>query len=511
MKRQKKNFYKPKSFGEYISKKEFQIGKPVWLNIYHLTWLNYLLQIIGLGIYHTSIEIDSLEYSFGACEEDVAGFYINDIGEISKILTLKEKIYMGNTLYSKNNIERLLALESPYWMGRTYDPFLKNCNNFTKHFLKLILVGIVDYPTYVNRICKFSHVFSSFYPPIKRLYGNLIKRETCGSVSYLANEINIFLKNNSNNFSNTNTQSYNFGNEINITRAPINFDNLKDDEKYFNEKEKDIKKGIIDNSSDLDSNLNQSSSSLLDEETNKRINEYYPKLIKFMYKDHYLFPLNYSSIYNTQIQGKTQVDIDIESIHNFFNHLQEANDKLIKICRINTNRNSLFNINSHNSEQINQFYKNNISDFNKLGEDIYSCYFLLNILIKENSLHNNELNIDFEAFIKENLNIFQNLTINGKLIDIETFLNLKILHMANFLMFISKKFERQKLCVEKILLFDQNDFYGLYSLAYIRLIELNIPECFELINYMLNKKEIIEVPLYSYALNEMKNLLDKIE
>ena len=109
------------------------------------------------------------------------------------------------------------------------------------------------------------------------------------------------------------------------------------------------------------------------------------------------------------------------------------------------------------------------------------------------------------------MNLFPgNLIIDDKLIDIETFLNLKILHMANFIMFISKKFERQKEFVEKILLFDQNEFYGLYSLAYIKLIELNIPECSELINYMLNKKEISEIPLYSYALNIMKNLVDKI-
>ena len=510
MKEQKKKFPKPPSFQQYIAKKEFQKGTPVWLNIYHLTWLNYLLQFVGLGIYHSSIEIDSLEYSFGSSEEDVAGFYINDVGEISKLLTLKEKIYMGNTIYSKNNIERLLALESPYWMGRTYDPFLKNCNNFTKHFLKLILVGTINYPTYVNRICKFVHIFSSFYPPIKRLYGNLKKRETCGSVSYLAEEINYFLKK-KNNVSNTNTQSLNTGNEINIIRAPINFDNLKNDEKYFNEKEKEIKKNNIKNSSNIDSNINKSSSSLLDDEIINNINSYYPKLIKFMYKDPYLFPLNYSSIYNTQIQGKMQIDINIESINNFFNHLQKANDKLIKICNINPNINSLFNINKFNTNQINQFYKYNISDFNKLGEDIYTCYFLLDILIKENILHNKDIKIDFETFIKENMNLFPgNLIIDDKLIDIETFLNLKILHMANFIMFISKKFERQKEFVEKILLFDQNEFYGLYSLAYIKLIELNIPECSELINYMLNKKEISEIPLYSYALNIMKNLVDKI-
>ena len=79
----KRKTQKLSSFEEYISKKEFQKGTPVWLNIYHLTWLNYIFQLVGLGIYNSSIEIDSLEYSFGASEEDVAGFYINKFGVIS--------------------------------------------------------------------------------------------------------------------------------------------------------------------------------------------------------------------------------------------------------------------------------------------------------------------------------------------------------------------------------------------------------------------------------------------
>ena len=388
------------SFEEYISKKEFQKGTPVWLNIYHLTWLNYIFQLVGLGIYHSSIEIDSLEYSFGASEEDVAGFYINKFGVISKQLTLKEKIYMGNTIYSKNNIERLLALESPYWMGRTYDPFLKNCNNFTQHFLKLILFNNIDYPAYVNRICKYAHVFSSFYPPIKRLYGNLNKGETCGSISYLAEEINYYLKKNN---SNSNTLN-NIGNEISITKAPINFEDLKNDEKYFNEKEKDKKKNNNEIMSLYDSNINKSSSSILDDETISRINVYSPQLIRYMNKDPYLLPLDYSSIYKAQVQDKIQLDINIESINNFFKHLQDLNDKMIKICNINPNVNSLFNINNYNINQIYQCNKYNISDYNKLGEDVYICYFLLETLIRDNVFHNKKIKINFNIFIKDNMN-----------------------------------------------------------------------------------------------------------
>jgi len=505
----KKKSAKLSSFEEYISKKEFQKGTPVWLNIYHLSFLNYILQFIGLGIYHTGIEINSLEYSFGATEEDVAGFFINNKGETSKILKLKERIYMGNTIYSKNNIERLLALESPYWMGRTYDPFLKNCNNFTKHFLKLILFNNIDYPVYINRICKFAHVFSSFYPPIKRLYGNLYKRDTCGSVSYLADEINYFLKKNRT-LSITHSMT-NIDNEINVKKAPIDFDNLRCDEKYFSEKEKDKKKNNNESSSFHDSALNRSSSNLLDEETISRINLYCPKLIRYMNKDPYLFPLNYSSIYETQVQGKNLIDINIESLHNFFKNLQDVNDKLVKVCNINPNINSLFNINNYNNNQISQINKFNISDYNKLAEDIYTCHFRLKIIINDHIFHNKDIKINFNKFIKDNISIFPDyLLIDNKLIDVESFLSLKILHMENFINFISKNFERQKNSVENILLINQNDFYGLYSLSYIRLIQSNIPECSELINSMLIRKEIINIPLYSYALIQMKNLIKKL-
>ena len=493
---------KLQSFEEYIYKKEFQKGTPVWLNVYHLTCLNYFLQLIGLGIYHTTIEIESLEYSFGSCNEDIAGFYINDRGDISKILTLKEKIYMGNTIYNKNNIDRILALESPFWMGRTYDPFLKNCNHFTKYFLKLILFKNIKYPVYINRICRYATVFSSFYPPIKRLYGNLHKRETCGSVSYLTEEINYYLKKNNNNLKIINKDNtYNEDDSINDNSGniiPFDFNSLKDNEKYLEKYNKDNK------DKDIKNNINDNSSSL-SEETISRINLYAPKLVRIMNKNPFLFPLNYTSIYQTQIQGNKNIDIKIESIYNFFKILQETNDKLVLIGKINPNINSLFNISNANEiYQLNKFNKN---ELNKIDENIESCKFLLGILIEDKSFHNKNIKINFDLFIKDNYNIFGK---NLKLIDIEIFLSLKILHMSNFISFISKKFENQKNAVEKILLINQNDFYGLFSLSYIRLIESNIPESSELINSLLSKKEISSIPLYDYSLIYMKNIINEV-
>ena len=92
IRKKRKLHEKPPNFASYITKKEFQKGTPVWLNVYHLTCLNYFLQLIGIGIYHTTIEIESYEYTFGSSKEDIAGFYINKVGQLSKLLKLKEKI-----------------------------------------------------------------------------------------------------------------------------------------------------------------------------------------------------------------------------------------------------------------------------------------------------------------------------------------------------------------------------------------------------------------------------------
>ena len=503
IKKKKKLHVKPSSFDDYITKKEFQKGTPVWLNIYHLTCLNYFLQIIGVGIYHTAIEIESLEYSFGATKEDVPGFYINEIGQISKLLKLKEKIYMGNTIYTKNNIDKLLALESPFWMGRTYDPFLKNCNHFTKRFLKVILFKNINYPVYINRICKYAQVFSSFYPPIKRLYGNLHRRDTCSSVSYLAEEINYFLR----------TKSIPKGDEKDIaidkndrdsTLDNLNLDNLKDDEKYFSEKIK--KKGEINNESISEK---KSENNSMNEEIISRLNIYRPKLIQIMNKDPYLFSLDYSSIYTTQIQGDKIIDIKIESIYNFIKNLQDTNDKLIQICNINQNINTIFNINYLNFSKNQYKFDKSLDEYNKLSENIETCSFLLKTINEGKYFHEKSIIINFDEFIKNNYDIFQaNLIIGDKIMNIETFLVLKILHMRNFIYFMNKNFEKQKEMVERILIINQNDFYGLFSLAYIRLVQSNIPESSELINSLLSKKEIANIPFYNYILNYMKNLIN---
>ena len=151
-------------------KKEY--GLRVYLNIYHLTIFNYILQFFGIGFFHTSLEINDIEYSFKLGIGDESGIFINRFKYGIEKKWLKEKIYLGNTPYDINSVNEIFKLYIPFWLGRSYNLFQKNCNNFTKFFAGLLLRNdnVINYPEYVNRITIFAQYFSMFYSPIKKLY-----------------------------------------------------------------------------------------------------------------------------------------------------------------------------------------------------------------------------------------------------------------------------------------------------------------------------------------------------
>jgi hypothetical protein len=151
-------------------KKESGLG--VYLNVYHLTILNYFLQLFGFGFFHTTLEINDTEYSFKLCSGDESGIFFNRFKYGLDKSLLKEKIYLGKTSYDMNSVNEIFKLHIPFWLGKSYDLFKKNCNHFTKFFACLLLRTdeVVNFPEYVNRITIFAQYFSGFYKPIKKLY-----------------------------------------------------------------------------------------------------------------------------------------------------------------------------------------------------------------------------------------------------------------------------------------------------------------------------------------------------
>jgi hypothetical protein len=230
-----------------ISYVQKEYGLRVYLNIYHLTIFNYILQFFGIGFFHTSLEINDIEYSFKLGIGDESGIFFNRFKDGIEKKWLKEKIYLGNTPYDMNSVNEIFKLYIPFWLGRSYNLFQKNCNNFTKFFARLLLRNntVINYPDYVNRITIFADYFNIFYNPIKKLY---IYNNNAPSISsslnseFMSNENRDNNPNENNNENNDNNSGNSSNktlnkNENQNTNIEIN-NNIKADKKSNKKEEK---------------------------------------------------------------------------------------------------------------------------------------------------------------------------------------------------------------------------------------------------------------------------------
>ena len=232
-KKNKKN--KNKELEKIIVDIKKEKGLGVYLNVYHLTILNYFLQLLGFGFFHTSLEINDVEFSFKLCSGDDSGIFYNKFKDGIDKKWLKEKIYLGKTSYDINSVNEIFKLHIPFWLGKSYDLFKKNCNHFTKFFACLLLrtEEVVNFPEYVNRITLFAQYFSGFYKPLKKLYFDNSPNSISSSFnSEMNNGVpdnnnrNNNENNNGNNNENNNEQNNNDNNSDHINVNNINDNNM---------------------------------------------------------------------------------------------------------------------------------------------------------------------------------------------------------------------------------------------------------------------------------------------
>jgi len=110
-------------------------GVPVMCNVYDLCWsqedkegkkkkVNSGLPGVGLGIYHSGIEIFGREISFGFSDDGSTGVFEVPgrcaAGVMPKI-TFKEGIFMGTCVRSQHEVDVLLQKMAGKYPGHSYD------------------------------------------------------------------------------------------------------------------------------------------------------------------------------------------------------------------------------------------------------------------------------------------------------------------------------------------------------------------------------------------------------
>ncbi|KAK8789319.1 hypothetical protein WA588_001204, partial [Blastocystis sp. NMH] len=133
------------------------VGSDVYVNVYDLVDWNSYLYNIGLGLFHSGVEINGAEYSFGEETGITKGIPKEVMGA-----SFRESIFMGKTFLTDDEIDRRIDTLRKSYRGDQYHMVLKNCNNFSND-LCMQLLG-TPIPSYINRCAYIGSWFSCLFP-----------------------------------------------------------------------------------------------------------------------------------------------------------------------------------------------------------------------------------------------------------------------------------------------------------------------------------------------------------
>jgi deubiquitinase DESI2 len=130
----------------------------VYLNVYDLAPVNDCLHPIGLGMYHTGVEVLGSEYTFAS----QAGVFHHSPKEVPQA-TFREQVYMGEFDGGHIELKTVVdAIGNDQFGPNDYNILNRNCN----HFASALCVKLIRKPTpaYINRLADIGNCLSCLIP-----------------------------------------------------------------------------------------------------------------------------------------------------------------------------------------------------------------------------------------------------------------------------------------------------------------------------------------------------------
>ncbi|TMW92162.1 hypothetical protein EJD97_013428 [Solanum chilense] len=134
---------------------------PVYLNVYDLTPMNGYAYWIGLGVYHSGVQVHGVEYAFGAHEYPSTGIFEGEPKKCEGFI-FRKTILIGWTEKTPREVRRVMEELADKYKGNAYNLITKNCNHFCSDAcLKLTNNPI---PRWVNRLARIGFVCHCIVP-----------------------------------------------------------------------------------------------------------------------------------------------------------------------------------------------------------------------------------------------------------------------------------------------------------------------------------------------------------
>lgn len=125
--------------------------------------INDWMVALGMGVFHTGVEVCDTEFAFGGHVEPTSGVFEVAPKKCGGV-RFRKSLALGLTALTQDEVRRIAArLGNGPFLGPKYSLISHNCNHFSKRFLAEL--GIVSsFPAWVNRLAGVAGGLSCLLP-----------------------------------------------------------------------------------------------------------------------------------------------------------------------------------------------------------------------------------------------------------------------------------------------------------------------------------------------------------
>ncbi|XP_015884736.3 deSI-like protein At4g17486 [Ziziphus jujuba] len=134
---------------------------PVYLNVYDLTPINGYAYWLGLGVYHSGVQVHGVEYAFGAHDHSTTGIFEVEPKQCPGF-TFRKSILIGRTDLGTKEVRAFMEKLAEEYSGNTYHLITKNCNHFCNDVCHRLTGKPI--PRWVNRLARLGFFCNCVLP-----------------------------------------------------------------------------------------------------------------------------------------------------------------------------------------------------------------------------------------------------------------------------------------------------------------------------------------------------------
>ncbi|KAF5741768.1 deSI-like protein [Tripterygium wilfordii] len=141
--------------------KENHKSVPVYLNVYDLTPINVYAYWLGLGVYHSGVQVHGVEYAFGAHEFPTTGIFEAEPKHCDGF-SFRKTILIGKTEMGPAQVRAVMEELADIYKGNSYNLITKNCNHFCNDACVRLTGNPI--PNWVNRLARIGFLCNCVLP-----------------------------------------------------------------------------------------------------------------------------------------------------------------------------------------------------------------------------------------------------------------------------------------------------------------------------------------------------------